>query len=556
MDQHVFSNENEHLQALLKRHKLWEKKSPFEHKSLLKALSNALFLTRNEHEYLQKRLLGFFLANVKVFAREFRLLDFDSVQSFVQEFYLPQYQNCLLQLCSKMTKTPIELYHPDEKDFRIETFGRFPKPPLRIIRLYDGHYSALFPLETRVKLAIGQNFILNIVERAITNPNAPFKLEDRNGNQFENYEYREWLENSVSNENFIVMETRRLNGSPKTKDFFDFSFGRTASTENVGSRIIFSLQNRKAKVSQKSEQNLQFDPDCEKLLADLERAARKGDQGQSIPPPSPQLTDVPKHVFEEFGEILFDPCDSFSYRDVEEILWKDGRHPADDIWGLHPTPQPTVCRTKSVTLEPHTSNIHWTGSSDHLGTHQMPWRNDELADPRMLEFRTIEVEEEFGWGEPNTNIEGTKFKKAIKPSASESLIERKRQTDLKNFSMDFIQPFPVNEEQQIVNTNTPQKQQSKKKKKGESKVYRGFLKFFDEKNSFGFLSANVNGKVEDVFVYRSEFDQAGIEMTTVRLAKHGTVLTFEFNLAFYFGKYQRSKKALNLRLVEVTRNQE
>ena len=67
------------------------------------------------------------------------------------------------------------------------------------------------------------------------------------------------------------------------------------------------------------------------------------------------------------------------------------------------------------------------------------------------------------------------------------------------------------------------------------------------------MSTTINGKVEDVFVYRSEFDQAGIDMSTVRLAKHNTILTFEFNLAFYFGKYQRSKKALNLKLVEVTR---
>ena len=109
----------------------------------------------------------------------------------------------------------------------------------------------------------------------------------------------------------------------------------------------------------------------------------------------------------------------------------------------------------------------------------------------------------------------------------------------------------------LADETSPIKPKEKKKKKssGESRVYRGSMKFFDEKNNFGFLSTTINGKLEDVFVYRSEFDQAGIEMSTVRMAKHGTILTFEFNLAFYYGKYQRSKKALNLRLVEVTRTQ-
>lgn len=571
------ADENQHLLALLKKYKLWEKKSPFEHKSLLKALSNTLFLTKTSHEYLQKRLLAFFLANVKVFARDFKLNDFESIREFVQDFYLPQYQNHLLILCSKMVKAPIELYHPEDSNFRVETFGRFAKPPLRIIRLYDGHYSALFPVESKVKFSIAQNIILNIVERALTNPTAPFRLDNRNNGNFENFEYQEWLEHSMSNENFILMSPGQdspLLSSPKP--YFGLSFGTTPPTQSVGSKIISSLKNRKSKASfNSSEVSLKFDPDCEELLADLERVARKKDGWRAVGKEraighvvsreadrSPEV-NIPRDVLEEYGETLFEPCDTFSYRDIEEILWKDTKNHHEEMWSVSMGAQapPGLCpRTKSMTLGSHhklDKVLSWNEGSREANAANMAWLDAELMDPRLGGFRSIDIDVDDDLMTDTTPLTrlDMPFKKAIKPSASETLNLRYKSGELNSLSMEFLHPFPPMEDPADpanAEKGTPSKR-PKKKKKGESKVFRGELKFFDEKNNFGFILTNVNGKFEDVFVYRSEFDQAGIEMSTVRLAKHGTLLTFEFNLAFYFGKYQRSKKALNLRLVEVRR---
>lgn len=553
-------DENQHLLALLKRYKLWEKKSPFEHKSLLKALSNALFLTRTAHEYLQKRLLAFFLANVKVFARDFKLTDFASIREFVQDFYLPQFQNHLLILCSRMVKAPIELYHPEETGFRVETFGRFAKAPLRIIRLYDGHYSALFPLENKVKFSIAQNIVLNLVERALSNPTAPFRLENRNNGNFENFEYQEWLEHSISNENFlfIPVETEALL-PPSPKPYFGLSFGNTSSTQSVASKIMSSLKNRRSRASfHSTEPADRFDPDCEELLAQLEHLARKKEAPRALERKG--HADIPREVFEEFGERLFEACDTFSYRDVEEILWKDTKNRHEAMWSVPASHHGLCPRTKSVTFESHhkiDKQLSWTGTSRDLDPVDRVWLDAELMDPRLCCFRSIDVEEELLVDGPQGKTD-QQFKKIIKQSSSEALMARDRLGDAKAFSIGFIQALPEAEEAgeagEAGEKATPSKK-PKKKKKGESKVFRGELKFFDEKNNFGFILTSINGKLEDVFVYRSEFDQAGIEMSTVRLAKHGTVLVFEFNLAFYFGKYQRSKKALNLRLVEVRRPQ-
>jgi hypothetical protein len=453
-----------------------------------------------------------------------------------------------------MVKAPIELYHPEENGFRVEAFGRFAKPPLRIIRLYDGHYSALFPIESKVTFAIAQNIVLNVVERAIRNPTGPFRLDDRNNGHFENFEYQEWLEHSISNENFIIFDPSSNSLGVTPKKYFGLAFGTTPSNQSVGSKIIDSLKNRKSRNSVNSSEQLQsFDPECEDLLADLERVARKK-SAPKVPPKIPE-TDIPKDVLEEYGEILFEPCDTFSYRDIEEILWKDTKNHHDEMWVTQHAQQGHFPRTKSATLGNHAKIdkvLHWN-QSHGLDSHSQSWRDPELMDPRLGGFRTIDVEEEMM---PETPLSKTDnhFKKAIKPSASETIVAKSKLGD-NNLLLEFIQPFPSVEETDAAEKGTPSKKASKKKKKGESKIYRGEMKFFDEKNNFGFILTNINGKMEDVFVYRSEFDQAGIDMSTVRLSKHGTLLTFEFNLAFYFGKYQRSKKALNLRLVEVKRPQ-
>jgi len=83
----------------------------------------------------------------------------------------------------------------------------------------------------------------------------------------------------------------------------------------------------------------------------------------------------------------------------------------------------------------------------------------------------------------------------------------------------------------------------------DSQYHTGILKFFDEKNGFGFITIEENGVLEDIFVYRSEFDKAKISIDIVRLIKSGIVLSFSFQITRYSGKYKESKKATSLRLL-------
>ena len=80
--------------------------------------------------------------------------------------------------------------------------------------------------------------------------------------------------------------------------------------------------------------------------------------------------------------------------------------------------------------------------------------------------------------------------------------------------------------------------------------FYGTLKYFDERNNFGFLSTVVAGIPEDIFAYRSEFEERVQGHPVFGNPRAGKHLIFEFNICSYFGKYKKSKKAMNIRVAQ------
>ena len=83
----------------------------------------------------------------------------------------------------------------------------------------------------------------------------------------------------------------------------------------------------------------------------------------------------------------------------------------------------------------------------------------------------------------------------------------------------------------------------------ENRVYQGILKFFDEKNGFGFFQIVKENEFEDVFVYKSEFDKANIKVESLKNLKHIFSQTYSFQIAIYFANSDRRKKAINIKPV-------
>ncbi|CAD8091409.1 unnamed protein product [Paramecium primaurelia] len=72
----------------------------------------------------------------------------------------------------------------------------------------------------------------------------------------------------------------------------------------------------------------------------------------------------------------------------------------------------------------------------------------------------------------------------------------------------------------------------------------GYLKFFDENKNYGFIVMDQDGS--DIFVYADDLAKTGISRDYLRTAKFGNYIRFNFTCMEYYGKYNKSRKAIDL----------
>lgn len=118
-------------------------------------------------------------------------------------------------------------------------------------------------------------------------------------------------------------------------------------------------------------------------------------------------------------------------------------------------------------------------------------------------------------------------------------------------SMELVAPSPAPLEDATLPNPKPKYTETRSEQE-----YTGILKFFDEKNGFGFMTVREPDISYDVFVYRNEFKRAKIPIEVIRQIKSGAVLTFGFHIATYMGKSSECKKAVTLHLIETVLPQE
>jgi cold shock CspA family protein len=76
------------------------------------------------------------------------------------------------------------------------------------------------------------------------------------------------------------------------------------------------------------------------------------------------------------------------------------------------------------------------------------------------------------------------------------------------------------------------------------KRYQGRLKFFDENKNYGFIVDDLDQS--DIFVHYDDIQKADIDKEYLKTAKHGNIIRFSFQVMGYVGKYNKSRKAINL----------
>lgn len=108
----------------------------------------------------------------------------------------------------------------------------------------------------------------------------------------------------------------------------------------------------------------------------------------------------------------------------------------------------------------------------------------------------------------------------------------------KNQSLDEVKP-----QQNII----PEKFRNKKLPYLDKRIKTGYIKFFDEKNHFGFMTLT-SEPYGEVFIFGKEFDKSNVDKNLISIACNNPDIIFKFRIMYYKGKHGESKKAVNLQL--------
>lgn len=79
------------------------------------------------------------------------------------------------------------------------------------------------------------------------------------------------------------------------------------------------------------------------------------------------------------------------------------------------------------------------------------------------------------------------------------------------------------------------------------KIRTGYLKFFDDKKNYGFISI-FDEPNADVFVFGKEFIKSNITAQTIEVAKGNPAFVLKCRVMYYIGRHGPSRKAVNIRL--------
>lgn len=80
--------------------------------------------------------------------------------------------------------------------------------------------------------------------------------------------------------------------------------------------------------------------------------------------------------------------------------------------------------------------------------------------------------------------------------------------------------------------------------------YTGRLKFFDENKNYGFIIKDDD--CSDVFAHYEDLIKGGMTKEMLRSSKAGMAIRLAFSCMSYIGKYNKSKKAVDIQLMQST----
>lgn len=535
------------INDILEENGLWFKKSPQEAKSFFKALSNAIYFSNKRADFLQELILLKFLNNFEHFMQFHDFQSFESVENFLNNPQMPQFHTLLFEVAADCFRRQIKLYFTHEGFLFTDYFGKKTKKSLNIIRVYDNHFSAVFKKEKAGIIVETQNIVLNLIETAL---NFPKKTIFTNLNQgfILNFEFEDWQRS-------LMVRKTAPNGLGTV---LLSNFNRTSDLRQVNTFLLKMMHQRTAGDLENQKYN-EVETECwsvgskERFRNLLKQKFKK-------------LIKTEK----AFSE-LFDNIRDSEELDYEELLHMETKRLAQltdnyPCIGFPNDPNVSPNKTKIEILAGGFLTDYENGKNESKDESQKLKRFEnaiskghkssvsESQEMEKINFSTKKVKSKLVF---NKNKQFDLKKPQGLNSNLELLVQenkRMARSALVNYPFIHSSPNETEDRKTVVFNSVNSKLNSEKGFLSaeilDPIIYIGELKFFDYKGNFGFLSTVANDEEEDIFAYGSEFEGSVAEFLRLKNPASGPYLVFEFQICSYFGKYKKSKKAMNIKLIE------
>ena len=553
------------FEQFLNESRCWFQQSSAGGNRLTKALSIALFFADIYAEQIQAQISSYFtslngLDGLRFFKNK---TDVDEIAGvFLKKPHHSDFEALNLELFAALYEHRVELFFTHNGNLATSTYAKTNRSCIRVYRTTESDYFAIFSSETKEPAIFAQNIILSICD-AIGSPAKPWQFAAHNKGKLINFSYKKSgddfsaklkapNQNLTKSSDFSKQETK-----PASRTGFEFTDDTQKSCYQCNDPVIkqsTSKQNyRRGERSQLPERSNSSYNDSSSFLRlpheDLSNiellyddVLNEEDHFSIFKPKRLNLRYIP---FNSQAAANRDHPNNGAQNDQstqgESNLTANSKNPSDrqifddeiSIWKLNRICNPVKAPNNDPQTVDHTSMEYSIGNS-----------TNQLSESGRTDDMGLPIQDNVN---RNTLHDGALNSHRISREALQVVEE------VKNIKVKVVEEEKVLRQKNNGAENLGKKvrgntsNSSKGQEISDERVFQGRLKFFDDKNGFGFITVlHQSRSNEDIFVYRNEFEKSGIDIDAVKSAKQGGVIEFSFQIARYFGKYKESKKAINI----------
>lgn len=523
------------FEQFLNESRCWFKQSSVGGNKLTKALSIALFFVDIYAEQLQAQISSYFtslngLDGLRFFKNK---TDVDEIAGvFLKKPHHPDFEALNLELFSALYEHRVELFFAYNGNLATSTYARTNRNCVRIYRTIDSDYFAIFSPETKEPAIMVQNIVLSICD-VIDSPTGSWQFVPHNKGKLLNFSLQK------SGDNFTTRYKTPQQNLTKSSDFSkpghvstshtgaEFNNNSQRSYYQYNDSIIKQPTNKqpyrrtdRPQVPERSNSSYNDSSSFLRLphedLSNIELlyddVLNEEDHFSIFKPKRLNLRYIPFNSQAAANRnnnnnngAIYDRISQGENNLVSNSKNQSDRKILDEeisIWKLsricnsrrpqHNAQQNVDHTSMEYSMGSSTNQLSERGNLDDTGLPALEGANrNALHDGSIGSHRIVR--------EPGQVVEEAKTKTAEDEKALKSKTSGTENMDRK------------------VRGNAPNS--FKGQETSDERIFQGRLKFFDDKNGFGFITVLYqNSSNEDIFVYRNEFEKSGIDIDAVKSA--------------------------------------